>query len=85
MEKEGDRDGKRVRRKEEGEGVAGFFSHTQTVEEAGKFFQRRLDYVTKNLETLQKTLLEKCKMREGMYLGPNQGCLSTGSCDIPTI
>ena len=48
--------------------VTGVFSHTQTVEEAGKFFQRRMDHVTKNLETLQKGLMEKCKMREGTYL-----------------
>ena len=53
--------------------AAGTFSHTQTVEEAGKFFQRRMDYVTKHLETLQKTLLEKCKMREGMYV-PRSNC-----------
>ena len=72
---EGKRKGRRWRKKGTGMGkgggqnhVTGVFSRTQTVEEAGKFFQRRMDHVTKNLETLQKGLMEKCKMREGTYL-----------------
>ena len=73
---EGKRKGGRWRKKGTGMGKGrgqnhvktGAFSCTQTVEEAGKFFQRRMDHVTKNLETLQKGLMEKCKMREGTYL-----------------
>lgn len=37
---------------------------TQDKKEAVKFFQRKIDYVTKNLEKMQGVLIEKMKMRE---------------------
>ena len=40
----------------------------QTLKDATSFFERRLDYVTKNLENLQQGLIEKHKIREGGHV-----------------
>ncbi|XP_064397808.1 prefoldin subunit 5-like [Halichondria panicea] len=36
------------------------------TKEASQFFQRKIDYVTKNLEKMQGVLIEKMKMRESI-------------------
>jgi len=51
------------------------------VHEAGEFFRRRIDHVTKNIEKLQKGLLEKHKFREGMRVcAQNEGISYIAFC-----
>ena len=43
-------------------------SGAQTLKDATSFFERRLEYVTKNLENLQQGLIEKYKIRDGGWV-----------------
>ena len=36
----------------------------QSTKEADEFYQRKLDYVSENIEKMQKAMVEKHKMRE---------------------
>ena len=39
----------------------------QCRDEAKEFFQRKIDFVTKNLEKMQQVLMEKHKMKESEF------------------
>ena len=41
--------------------------HLQEKDEAEKFFQRKVDYVTENLEKMQQLMMEKHKMKGSEY------------------
>ena len=40
----------------------------QGNKEANEFFQRKIDYITKNLEKMQQALVEKMKIRESKFV-----------------
>lgn len=47
-------------------------NNVQTVEEAKSYFQRKVEYLSKQVEEVQPTLVDKQKMRDGkllIYLG----------------
>lgn len=39
--------------------------YSQPLEEAKKYFKRKVDFVTKQMEKVQPVLIEKSKMRQG--------------------